>query len=109
MCPYKWIRRENIPVKQAISTMIAKIEGDGSRCRVFRGTTSPLESGPNRIAVITSGDHNDLYVNYHKLTTVLLPRNITFGRSQLGVIDRVGGDVDHPVEVVYTNAKVWVL
>jgi CHAT domain-containing protein len=82
----------------------------GAKTVLAKGTISPLGTGPNQIAVITSGDLVDLYVNYHQLTTVTLPNNITFGQVpiKIGVFVEIG-EQDLPTEAVFRNAKVWAL
>ncbi len=86
--------------------MFIVFTGHTSGSSLAEGTILAFHTGtgqPNLIAVVAQRDHLTLYVNRQSVKTVT---NSTFSQGQIGV---AASDSDSPVEVGFTNAKVWRL
>jgi hypothetical protein len=71
-----------------------------------KGTISAFHTGmgqSNLVAVVAQRDHLTLYANHQSVKTVTNP---TFSQGQIGF---GASNYDSPVEVVFTDAKVWRL
>jgi hypothetical protein len=69
-------------------------------------SSSAIHAGlnqPNLIAVVTIGNHFDLYVNQQKINSV---NDSTLSSGQINIAAVAGNDL---TEVVYQDAKVWTL
>ncbi|SRR5260370_19916313 len=57
----------------------------------------------NTLAVVTSGNHIDLYINQHIVASV---NDASFSQGQIG-ISALG--VNNQTDVAFTNPKIWIL
>ena len=86
--------------------MFIVFTGHTSAGILAEGTISAFHTGmgqSNLIAVGAQRDRLTLYVNHQLIKTV---KNSTFSQGQIGF---GASDTDSPVEVVFTDAKVWRL
>jgi hypothetical protein len=70
------------------------------------GTTSAFHKGlgkSNLIGVVAQGDSFALYVNHQQVTTIT---DRTYSHGEIGV---VASDYHSPVDVVFTDARIWKL
>jgi hypothetical protein len=86
--------------------MFIVFSGHTSAVLLADGTIADFHKGAgqsNLLGVVAQGAHMTLYVNDQSVKTVT---NSTLSQGQIGV---AASDYDSPVEVVFTDAKVWKL
>jgi hypothetical protein len=79
---------------------------NGVNTEIRHSPSLAFKQGPNQtnlLAVIAQGSHLIFYVNAQYVFDV---NETTFGSGEIGL---VAGSIGDPTEVVYNNAKIWVL
>ncbi len=86
------------------SYWLAKFDNHNPGLIFARGNNAAIKEGLNQlnqVAIVADGSVITLYMNKQKITSV----NDT--SSLEGAIGLAADDINHPTEVVYSNARVW--